>query len=227
MNKQGVFLYMAIALASCLLLSFNTDNIEKRIVRNQDFDHHFFIYTKTKKAQKDKVYFWFRSGEIHQSRGAIAGSVLHDTYQKFYPSKQLAQQGQFYYGLKHGIWLDFFTNGEYAQKIHWQNGVKHGNYYQFDPNGTLITKGRFRKGIKHGLWINFKTGDTLWYKKGIAYPQHPRVLKKYEDSLAGKRSFFKRLLSSKPNDSLTHKDTLKKPNLLRRIFSKTKPKSND
>ena len=50
------------------------------------------------------MYYWFKSGEIHQSISSSGGFVLHKNYLKYFKSNQLAEEGAFSYGLKDGEW---------------------------------------------------------------------------------------------------------------------------
>ena len=219
MKKQGVFLYTAIALASCLLMSFGQDYLQKRMIRDKDYDHHFYIYTKARKAERDKVYHWFKAGELHQSFGAAGGPVLHKEYLKYYVGDQLAEKGSFHYGLKTGQWKTWHLSGQYATLTDWQNGAKNGKFFAFDENGALIQSGRYKRDLKHGIWVDHLTKDTLWYEKGVAFREDPRIVRKREDSIAGKRNLFQRIFSKKEKDS-TAVDSTKRPGLLQRIFGK-------
>ena len=219
MKKQGVFLYTAIALASCLLMSFGQDYLQKRMIRGKVYDQHFYIFTKERKSERNKVYHWFKAGEIRQSYGAAGGPVLHKDYLKYTADKQLVEKGEFHYGLKTGQWKSWHLNGRYSSLTQWQNGAKNGTFTSYDKQGNLLTSGRYKRDLKHGVWVDHNTQDTLWYVKGKAFNEPPRDIKKREDSIAGKKSLFKRIFGKKEKDS-TAVDTVKKPGLFKRIFGK-------
>ncbi|WP_435578721.1 toxin-antitoxin system YwqK family antitoxin [Gilvibacter sp.] len=216
MKKQGVFLYTAIAIASCLLMSFGQDYLQKRMIRGKDYDHHFYIFTKARKAERDKLYHWFKAGELHQSFGATGGYVLHKEYLKYYSDNQLAEKGAFHYGLKTGQWKSWHPNGTYASLAEWQNGSKNGDYLAFDEAGNLLTSGRYKRDLKQGVWVDHSTKDTLWYKDGIAHKEPLRDIKRREDSLAGKRPLFKRIFGGKPKDSTAADSS--RPGFFKRVF---------
>ncbi|MBX2828096.1 MAG: hypothetical protein KTR22_08030 [Flavobacteriaceae bacterium] len=185
------FLISAIAL---LTLGFTVSKIQKKVIRNKEFDIHFYVSLKNKEAQKDRMYYWYKAGEIHKSQGATGGDLLHSEYQKYFKGYQLAEKGDFKYGLKTGTWKQWYPEGTLKTEESWSNGLLDGAYKGYDETGTLISSGKYRKGIKNGMWLNFKTKDTLWYDKGIAYQEPPRIVKKRMDSLAGKKPFMKRVL---------------------------------
>ena len=65
---------------------------QKRIINDQHFDYEFYIsQEKVKNPKAHRTYFWYRSGEIHQSVAASGGAPLVDDYHKFYKSQQLAE----------------------------------------------------------------------------------------------------------------------------------------
>jgi len=218
MKKQGVFLYTAIAIAACLLMSFTQDYLQKRVIRSKGYDEHFYIYTKDRTTERDKIYHWFKSGAVHQSYGAAGGPVLHKEYLKYYADQQLAVQGSYNYGLKVGTWKHWYPNGNYAQVIQWKNGSKNGDYTKYDRLGTPVLKGRYVRDIKAGVWVDLIAKDTLWYKKGVAYNEPPRDIQRREDSIAGKRSLWKRIFGKRQLDS-TQVDSVR-PSLFKRWFGK-------
>lgn len=219
MKKQGVFLYTAIAIAACLCISFTNDYLQKRSIRTQAYDIHFYIYSKERTAQRDRTYFWYRAGAIEQSFGKAGGPVLHDKYTKFYASKKLAESGRFYYGLQQGEWKYWHPNGHIYKEVNWQNGRRYGSYKEFDSSGNLLLTGRFSADQKVGKWIDHQAQDTTWYQGDRIYKERPSIVKKREDSLAGKVPLLKRIFKKKQKDSLSNpKD--KKPSLWQRIFKK-------
>lgn len=221
MNKQGVFIYTAIAIAACLCMSFYNDYLQKRVIRTQQYDIHFYIYTKDRTAERGRQYYWYRAGEISSSYGAAGGPVLHEDYTKYYASTKLAEKGRFFYGLKTGRWRTWHTNGNFYKEEHWQNGRKSGAYKEFDSEGKLLLTGRYSADKKAGKWINHQRKDTTWYQGERAFKEKPSLVKKREDSIAGKVSLWKKIFSKKEKDS-TAIDTAKKKTFLQRLFGKKK-----
>lgn len=192
---------------SFLFFSFSSD-VQKKILRIDDYDIECYVSLK-KMTNYDccKEYYWFKSGEIHNSKGSANGYILHDSYSKFYRSNQLAEKGKFHYGLKDGVWKNWHENGQLKSFVNWHKGVKKGQYLTFDYNGEIILKGNYKNDKKVGEWINEKTKDTTYYDNGA--PQKVKqkgfikrlFSKKAKKEKVKKDSFFKRLFGNKNKDS--------------------------
>ncbi|WP_452602795.1 toxin-antitoxin system YwqK family antitoxin [Pontimicrobium sp. MEBiC06410] len=193
-----------------LLLSVQTiepnNDIQKKIIRSGEFDIECYVSLKQiSSLDKDKDYYWFKSGEVHSSRYDVGGYVLHKTYSKFYKSNQLAEKGEFVFGLKNGFWKTWYKNGQLKAVITWHKGEKNGDYITYDKAGNTIEKGRYRKNNKTGIWVNLQTKDTTIYKKGILHIKDE----------TSKNSFFNRLFKKKNKES-------KKEGFFKRLFKKKK-----
>lgn len=176
---------------------------QKRIIHDQYFDYEFYIsQEKVKNPKADRTYFWYRSGEIHQSVAAIGGDLLVDDYQKFYKTKQLAEKGNFSDGLKHGTWQNWFENGTLQQVKEWKKGIPHGKFTLYTTNGNKIEEGNYKNGQKHGIWINYIQKDTLQYSSGKIIPE------KVKDTLQ-RESFLKRIFTRKKKNASKKKDAKK------------------
>lgn len=156
-----------------LFVSLNSDTQRKRI-RQGDYDIVCYVYIEPlEKFNKKKEYFWFKSGEVHNSFAQAGGLVLHEDYKKYYRSKQLAEHGRFYYGLKDGEWRDWYENGKLKTVTNWANGYKSGYYAKYDENGNIETLGTYKKNRKANRWINYKTADTTYFKNDSIYSEKP------------------------------------------------------
>ena len=145
---------------------------QKRIINTHDFDYEFYVSSeKVKNPKLGKTYFWYRSGEIHQSSADIGGSALVDEFTKQYKSKQLAEKGSFNDGLKDGTWKSWYENGTLSHIEHWKSGRKHGDFISYNKNGEKIAEGTYRNHQKHGTWIQHVSKDTLRYNKGVIVPK--------------------------------------------------------
>jgi antitoxin component YwqK of YwqJK toxin-antitoxin module len=116
--------YTLIAFCFLFLLStqaIETNNdIQKKILRSGEYDIECYVSLKEVSSyDEDKAYYWFKSGEIHSSRYGAGGFVLHKTYSKFYESNQLAEKGEFNYGLKDGVWKSWYKNGQLKEIVKW------------------------------------------------------------------------------------------------------------
>ncbi len=210
MVQKIILLFLAL-----LFISFISPEVQKKVIRKGEYDIECFVALKTlKKYKEDKVYYWYKSREIHFTKGMTGGKVLEGEFKKYYKSNQLAEQGKFDMGLKEDSWYSWFENGEIKSIVEWKNGYRHGDYIIYDSIGNLASTGSYRKNKKHGEWINYSTGDTLKYKRG-------KLIAKKADSL--QTNFFKRLFNTNNHkDTLSKNDTLKKPGFFKRLFSKDK-----
>lgn len=183
---------------------------QKRIINTQDFDYEFYVSSeKIKKPTREKTYFWYKTGEIHQSTADIGGAVLVDSYLKYYKSKQLAEKGAFDKGLKDGVWKSWYANGNLSTVEKWQKGFRHGDFIAYAENGEKKVEGRYRNHKKHGKWIDYVLQDTLVYKHGILVPEKQKDTVKREP-------FLKRIFKRK------RKDTIQREPFLKRIFKRKK-----
>lgn len=202
---------MRINLFLLVLLStlfFKVDT-QRKIINTPHYNYEFYVLVNNVGASidSDKMIYWYRSREIHNSIGASGGNLLHGQYQKSYKSSQLAEKGEFEFGLKKGEWNTWYESGLLKEVIDYKDGARHGLYTSFDSNGNMLDRGVYRKGKKKGKWIE-NALDTLKYRKGII--KAPRdtsntIVKKL-------KKFFKK----------KEKDSLKSPKKL-----KTKIKKND
>jgi antitoxin component YwqK of YwqJK toxin-antitoxin module len=176
----------------------------------------------------NRTYYWYKSNEIHQSKGDYSGNLLHGNYVRHYITNELAEKGNFSYGLKKGEWKNWYKNGSLKTISNWKKGVLSGEYFLHNDSGELLLTGRYSKGEKVGKWVDYREKDTIRYKKGIS------VLKKEKDTnVVNKDGFFKRLFKKKSNDESIKvqsvkpsDDKSKKVPFLKRVFRKKKTSSN-
>ncbi len=192
---------MFLIIISVLFFSVVSD-VQKKIIRNKDFDIECYVsLKKVKSYDSDKMYYWFKSGEIHHSLSSSEGLVLHADYVKYYKSNQLAEKGTFNYGLKDDVWRSWYINGNVKTSVKWKEGQMHGHFISYDSLSNTLESGTYKNDIKTGQWINHSTKDTLHYKNGDA-------LKSADIKREG---FFKRLMKPfKKKDSTKTRSQKKK-----------------
>lgn len=205
-----------------IFFSFKGDPVQRKIIRTKEYDIQFYVSLKEKRTIQDKEYFWYKSGDIHRSIGSSAGELLHLQYVKYYVGNNLAEKGEFEYGLKKGIWKQWYPNGKIMEESRWVDGAKYGDYSYFNETGELLITGKYRDNVKTDVWINLKTLDTTWYNKGKAFKEDPRILKKREDSINGKKGLFKRLFGKKDSTAIKEKD-----GFFKRLFHKKELNNED
>ncbi|WP_298892429.1 hypothetical protein [uncultured Psychroserpens sp.] len=213
-----------------LFLSVSSD-VQRKFIRSGDYDIVCYVALKeVKKFSEGKEYYWFKTGEIHNSVSRAGGLVLHNEYEKFYRSKQLAEKGNFDFGLKDGEWRTWYENGNVNSITNWKNGLKDGLFLQYDVNGILEQSGHYNKSRKNKIWINHKLKDTIYFKGDSVYTAKPksngffaRIFKKRDSTERAQRK-LERILKKK-NDSIKRverkKDTTKQ-GFLKGIFRKKK-----
>lgn len=90
------------------------------------------------RVKEDRTYYWFKSREVHFTKGAYSGKLLHGSYESFYKSNQLKERGSFKFGLKDGLWVEWYENGEVKSETNWKNGLLDGEKRIYDKEGKSI-----------------------------------------------------------------------------------------
>ncbi|GAA3591210.1 hypothetical protein Q4Q39_15855 [Flavivirga amylovorans] len=167
---------IGIIICSVLCFAFSTD-VQRKVIRDNGFDIECYVaQEKPSNFNKGKIYYWFKSGQIHQSMSTSGGLVLHKKYSKYYKSNQLAEQGTFSFGLKIGDWKTWHENGILMTNVAWSNGYKNGHFKAYDSQGNLIEKGNYKQNLKDGYWIDFVKKDTTYHKNSFKFKERPKNL---------------------------------------------------
>lgn len=209
-----------------ILLSFNTLNdLQKKIVTDDNFTYEFFVDTDNlKNHSTKKEYFWYRNGAIISSFGQTNGDVLDGIYIKKYVSHQLATQGSFSKGLKNNTWMHWFENGQIKELIEWNHGYKSGKYESYNNKGAIELKGHYSNNKKSGKWISYISKDTLYYKKGNIVTKKESEVETNENNSPSKlKLFFNKLFNKEENTE----EKVKKPSKLKAFFTKITTKKNN
>ncbi|WP_299254072.1 hypothetical protein [uncultured Aquimarina sp.] len=165
-------------------------DISRKVISDDDYNYTFFVSEKnTSNYQDFKEYHWYKSGKIHSSFGGGNGQILHGQYNKTYRGNGIAEQGEFYYGLKDDTWRNWYENGKIKKISNWQKGFLSGAYREFTESGILLVSGKYKKNKKHGRWILHNTKDTLYFKRGKKVIKEEAV-EEIEDDKKEKKSFI-------------------------------------
>jgi MORN repeat variant len=113
----------------------------------------------------DVYYFWYRSREIHNTRGGYEGRLLHGEFTSFYSNNELKEFGEFKNGLKSGIWKEWYTNGELKNITPWINGAINGRLKEYGLNGKLTSVSQFRNNTLNGRQVIYTDSSTVKIKK--------------------------------------------------------------
>jgi hypothetical protein len=170
-----------------VLLSFGDPYTIKRI-SDKDFRYEFYTSDKKVTPKKNKTYYWFKGGLIHEAQGGIAGDVLNDKFIKMYHNNQLAEQGEFKNGLRVGEWKTWHQNGVLASTKEYSKGLRCGKYSKYNERGNLVENGKFRSDLKTGKWTNAESKEITTYREGAIVKQKETFTKsekyriKYENA---------------------------------------------
>jgi len=143
-------LLIVLALLTSFGFSFGQENpLSRRHCTSELYKMDFYVFSSDKKMRYNDTleYYWFKGQKLHSTQGRSAGLVLHGQFSKFYKDGQLAEQGEFRYGLKNGEWLSWYPSGKLAGIYNYKRGVLHGHFFQFDEEGNPLKVGRYKKGI--------------------------------------------------------------------------------
>lgn len=118
------------------------------IVNSSDSTIYAEVWTDahTIKANQRKTYYWFKSGQIRNTRGGYDGKLLHGYYKSFYLDKNLKEAGSFKKGIKTGKWIRWYQNGEINQVAWWDNGLLDGKLITYNDKGAILFVQRFKNG---------------------------------------------------------------------------------
>lgn len=162
-----------------ILLLPLSSTIYKREIKQNGFKITCFVSNKKiKKTNANKIYFWFKAGEIHSSKGNVGGKVLDNNYIKFNKKNNLIEKGAFKLGLKDGDWTSWYKNGNIKNRVLWEKGVKNGYFFSYLSNGKLDKTGFYKKNNKNKTWINHLKKDTLFYNNGVILKKKEKFIEK-------------------------------------------------
>ncbi|NMH85954.1 toxin-antitoxin system YwqK family antitoxin [Flavivirga algicola] len=167
---------IGLIICSVMCFAFSSD-VQRKVIRYNGFDIECYVsLKKTNHFNKNKTYYWYKSGEIHQSLSTSGGLVLHKKYLKYYKGNQLVEQGTFSFGLKIGDWKTWYKNGKLKTNEAWVNGHRNGHFKAYDSLGNLIEKGNYKNNLKDGYWIDLVKKDTIYHKNDFEFKERPKNL---------------------------------------------------
>jgi len=214
----------------------NAELLQKKKIQTTTYKEDCVVVLKSVKPSLNRTYFWYKSNEIHQSKGDYSGDLLQGNYVRHYITNELAEKGNFSYGLKKGKWKSWYKNGNLKAINNWKKGELSGEYFLQNDSGELLLKGKYSKGKRVGKWVDYIKKDTTRYKKGVVF------IKKIKDTNAVKKEgVFTRVFKKKNKEGKKKKGkkkgkqkevkkTLnkktKKPFFLKRLFKKKSTSKN-
>lgn len=153
---------------------FSQDFTRLRHATTESYKMDFYILLEDKKIryQDTLTYYWFKAQKLHKTQGHSSGNLLHGSFSKYYISGQLAEYGQFDFGLRSGEWTTWYDSGQIKTIEYYKNGILHGRFKCYDEVGNIIEQGHHKKGEKK-LKVkamesdsdSLDTMDESWFKK--------------------------------------------------------------
>ncbi len=175
----------------------------KTTFRSQTQFQNFFI-TFEKKIIDPYIrdIFWYdkkdnvvRTKDFDPSRGYL----LHGPFTKSI-DETVVEEGNFYFGTRHGTWLTFDNKNVLLDKLHFYEGwpkdsrvsyynktdnqietltpmeydLREGNFFHFYSDGQIAVSGEYHFGEKVGLWTEYwNDKNKVIRKREIQYQEQP------------------------------------------------------
>lgn len=152
---------------SSLNVFAQTKEVQFKRSQNKEFNQEYYVLIGSANLpsyENDKRYFWFKNLQVHQSVGRSGGFLLHGKFVSYYKGHELAEEGNFSFGLKDGVWRYWNKEGNITRVENWKSGSYNGELLDYDSTGTLNQKISFRNGKKNG--VAYIGNDTLRYRNG-------------------------------------------------------------
>jgi hypothetical protein len=163
-----------------------------------------FFYTTEKKVVDPYIrdIFWYdkkdnviRTKDFDPSRGYL----LHGPYTKSFDTT-IVEEGNYYFGTRHGTWLSYDGKSILLDKLHFSEGwpkdsrvsyynkatnqiekltpieyeLKEGNFFHFFEDGHIAVTGEYHFGEKVGLWTEYwNNKNKVIRKREIQYQDNP------------------------------------------------------
>lgn len=196
-------------------------------VNHDDYTIKTQILSKNKekiKVNNERVYMWYATQKIMETKGGFDGKLLHGKYNVFYLNNQLKEQGQIKYGLKNKEWKYWYPDGKLKEVINWKNGVKNGSYSLYNDYGQIMAKGNFKEDKLHGKFFTYgPTGNIIEKKK---YKDGNEVFPAVKTKKQRKEKKAKKSKENKEGMSVDGSKQNKKEPFFKRIFKKRKKDPN-
>ena len=196
---KAFFLLICVFIISC---GVHPDYLQNKKIQTTAYKEDITVVTKSSLVSSYRTYYWYKSNEIHESKGGYGGHLLHNTYTKYFITNELQEQGKFVFGLKDGEWKEWYQNGQLKSVTNWVKGQRSGGYWFYNDEGELLTRGKYQQDKKKGKWINYVSKDTIVYKQGKPF------VKKKKDTTQ-KESFFKRIFKKREKTEEKNQKTKK------------------
>ncbi|PBQ30237.1 hypothetical protein CNR22_00170 [Sphingobacteriaceae bacterium] len=215
-NFQSGLFFSQRAIEPQKMKQFNiTINFDDYTVKTQMLSQN-----KNLSVSNDKIYMWYASQKIIETKGGYDGRLIHGIYRSFYLNNQLKEQGQIHYGLRNKQWKYWYPDGMLKEVIHWKNGVKSGTYLLYNDYGQLMARGKFKRDKLHGNFYTYNVNGKVTEKKKYRHgdEKQPKIKNKHSKKEQVKTDTKERGKKS-PSKDKTKKSEQKKP-FLKNLFKR-------
>lgn len=207
MNKT-IILFIFLLWANCasaqafkatpLTRAFSINDLNHRI------DCRVLIQKYDLTLKQDVDYYWIKNNKLQKNKGGFSGSLLHGEFHKYNEDGQLIEKGQFFQGMKNGLWQIWDLKGDLVHRMNYNKGLLEGEMIQYGSNGSVV-KTPYRKGLIHGKKQVISADTTLVekYRHGVLIPQKV----KSESTFKFKQLIFWNKAKSKTNED-SNKETI-------------------
>lgn len=106
----------------------------------------------------------------YEQVGQFYKGLKNGLFVEYYESKRKKKEGYFIHGVKNGLHTEWFENGNKSHEINYLNGKLNGSYSEWYPNGNKKLTGNYLNENKEGLFTlyyeNEKKEKLASYKDG-------------------------------------------------------------
>lgn len=131
--------------------------------------YRFHVTDATPGPHLSHLYFWFRSGHIHQTNGGYDGRLLHGEYKVTDQEHRLLEKGNFRMGRKWGNWYTWYPDGKLKSLTRHRSRNDMQVIEEYDTQGNRSRKGYIKKNLFTGQQQE-RIKDSIvvvTYKNGI------------------------------------------------------------
>ncbi len=121
----------------------------------------------------DVVAVFFEDGSPQSRREVLRdadGMINHGLFQTWHANGQIAEEGHYFKGRKHGVYTLSSDSGLKQSEVEYRQGVRDGLSLTWGDGGMLRERTRYVAGVLDGLhetWIGGKPLSAGTYRKGL------------------------------------------------------------
>lgn len=98
------------------------------------------------------------------------GIVNHGRFRRWHANGQLAEEGHYLRGAKHGTYTVIADSGMKTTEIDYRRGKRNGQYLKWGPRGVLKERSHYREDVLHGSfeqWSGLTRAVMGQYEQGV------------------------------------------------------------